>query len=84
MPYRGDDTNLRVWQRFLMLVVGIGGLWFIPTFHNITKLVALPRRTVRAERAVGGKRDDEPQTHGRGQNDSTPNAPRFCNTASFN
>ena len=38
MPYRGDDTNLRVWQRFLMLVVGIGGLWFIPTFHNITKL----------------------------------------------
>ena len=30
-PYRGDDTRL-------MLVVGIGGLWFIPTFHNITKL----------------------------------------------
>ena len=38
MPYRGDDTNLKVWQRFVMLVVGIGGLWFIPTFHNITKL----------------------------------------------
>jgi len=38
MPYRGDDTNLNVWQRFLMLVVGIGGLWFIPTFHDITKL----------------------------------------------
>lgn len=38
MPYRGDDTNLNVWQRLLMLVVGIGGLWFIPTFHNITKL----------------------------------------------
>ncbi len=38
MPYRGDDTNLNVWQRFMMLVVGIGGLWFIPTFHNITKL----------------------------------------------
>lgn len=38
MPYRGDDTNLKVWQRFIMLVVGIGGLWFIPTFHNITKL----------------------------------------------
>lgn len=38
MPYRGDDTNLNVWQRFLMLFVGIGGLWFIPTFHNITKL----------------------------------------------
>lgn len=38
MPYRGDDTNLNVWQRLLMLVVGIGGLWFIPTFHNITGL----------------------------------------------
>ena len=37
-PYRGDDTNLNRWQRFVMLVVGIGGLWFIPTFHNITKL----------------------------------------------
>ncbi len=37
-PYRGDDTNLNRWQRVLMLVVGIGGLWFIPTFHNITKL----------------------------------------------
>lgn len=38
MPYRGDDTNLNVWQRVMMLFVGIGGLWFIPTFHNITKL----------------------------------------------
>ena len=38
MPYRGDDTNLNQWQRIVMLFVGIGGLWFIPTFHNITKL----------------------------------------------
>lgn len=38
LPYRGDDTRLNVWQRVLMLFVGIGGLWFIPTFHNITKL----------------------------------------------
>lgn len=38
MPYRGDDTRLNVWQRLLMLFVGIGGLWFIPTFHSITKL----------------------------------------------
>jgi len=37
-PYRGDDTNLNRWQRIVMLIVGIGGLWFIPTFHNITKL----------------------------------------------
>ncbi len=38
MPYRGRETNLNVWQRIMMLFVGIGGLWFIPTFHNITKL----------------------------------------------
>ena len=38
MPYSGDDTHLNRWQRLLMLFVGIGGLWFIPTFHNITKL----------------------------------------------
>ena len=38
MPFRGDDTNLLPWQRVVMLCVGIGGLWFIPTFHNITKL----------------------------------------------
>ena len=38
LPYRGDDTNLKVWQRLVVLFVGIGGLWFIPTFHNITKL----------------------------------------------
>ena len=38
MPFRGDDTRLNVWQRLLMLLVGLGGLWFIPTFHNITKL----------------------------------------------
>ena len=37
-PFRGDDTRLNRWQRFVMLIVGIGGLWFIPTFHNITKL----------------------------------------------
>ena len=38
IPYRGDGTNLNRWQRMLMLFLGIGGLWFIPTFHNITKL----------------------------------------------
>ncbi|MBR6867507.1 MAG: sodium:proton antiporter [Prevotella sp.] len=37
-PYRGDDTNLNRWQRLVMLFVGIGGLWFIPTFNTITKL----------------------------------------------
>ena len=38
MPYRGNDTNLNVWQRIIVFCVGIGGLWFIPTFHDITKL----------------------------------------------
>ena len=38
LPYRGDDTNMKLWQRGLMFLVGIGGLWFIPTFSAITKL----------------------------------------------
>lgn len=38
LPYRGNETTLNVWQRLLMFLVGIGGLWFIPTFHDITKL----------------------------------------------
>ena len=37
-PYRGDDTRLNRWQRLLMLIVGIGGLWFVPTFLSITRL----------------------------------------------
>jgi len=37
-PYRGDDTRLNRWQRLLMFLVGIGGLWFIPTFRNLTHL----------------------------------------------
>ena len=37
-PYRGNDTRLNRWQRAVMLVVGICGLWFVPTFHDITHL----------------------------------------------
>lgn len=36
LPYRGDDTLLNRPQRLMMFFVGIGGLWFIPTFHRIT------------------------------------------------
>ena len=36
--YRGDDYALPLWQRVLMFIVGIGGLWFIPTFHRLTGL----------------------------------------------
>ena len=39
-PFRGDDTRLNRWQRMLMLFVGIGGLWFIPTFLSITRVPA--------------------------------------------
>ncbi|MBR1387132.1 MAG: sodium:proton antiporter NhaD [Alloprevotella sp.] len=40
LPYRGDDTRLNYTQRIILFVVGIGGLWFIPTFHRITHLPA--------------------------------------------
>ncbi len=36
--YRGNTSPLRLWQRMLLLVIGLGGLWFIPTFHRITQL----------------------------------------------
>mgnify|MGYP000109721146 CR=1 FL=1 len=36
--FRGDDTTLGRSQRLFFLVIGIGGLWFIPTFHRITHL----------------------------------------------
>ena len=39
-PFRGDDTRLNRWQRILMLIVAIGGLWFVPTFLSITRLPA--------------------------------------------
>lgn len=36
--YRGDDSILNRWQYLLMLIVGICGLWFVPTFHRLTLL----------------------------------------------
>lgn len=36
--FRGDDYRLPHWQRGLMLVIGLCGLWFVPTFHRITLL----------------------------------------------
>lgn len=36
--YDGDDSYLMAWQKVLLLIVGIAGLWFIPSFHYITKL----------------------------------------------
>ncbi len=36
--FRGDDRTLALWQRCLLLFFGIGGLWFVPSFHRITLL----------------------------------------------
>ena len=38
MMYRGDDADVRLWQQILMLTLGMGGLWFVPTFYRLTKL----------------------------------------------
>lgn len=65
MPFRGDDTRLNKWQRLLMLLVGIGGLWFIPTFHNITKLSPF-LGAVRAQRTLDCERDLQSQAHEHG------------------
>ncbi len=36
--YRGDDASMPLWQQIVLLVLGIGGLWFVPSFHRITLL----------------------------------------------
>ncbi|MBQ4277071.1 MAG: sodium:proton antiporter [Bacteroidaceae bacterium] len=36
--YDGDDSLLRPWQKVMLLVLGLAGLWSIPTFHTVTKL----------------------------------------------
>jgi len=36
--YDGDDSFLSAWQKVLLLILGIAGLWFIPSFNYITKL----------------------------------------------
>lgn len=36
--FSGDDYILPAWQRFILFVVGILGLWAIPTFHSVTGL----------------------------------------------
>lgn len=36
--YRGDDSLLSIWQKSILFFFGIGGLWFVPSFHRITLL----------------------------------------------
>lgn len=34
--YRGDDSFLSRWQKIMILIVGVGGLWAIPAFKAMT------------------------------------------------
>lgn len=36
--FRGDDSVMPVWQRAVMLFLGLYGLWFVPTFYRLTLL----------------------------------------------
>ena len=36
--YDGNDSSWAAWQKVVLLVLGIAGLWFIPSFHFITSL----------------------------------------------
>lgn len=36
--FRGDDRAVPIWQQHTLLLIGMGGLWFVPTFHRITLL----------------------------------------------
>lgn len=38
IQFRGDDSAIATWQRYLMLFLGICGLWFVPTFYRLTML----------------------------------------------
>lgn len=34
--YRGEDNSMPKWQRLTLLILGILGLWFVPTFYRLT------------------------------------------------
>ncbi len=36
--FRGDDDLLPLWQRIILMAIGMCGLWFVPTFNRITLL----------------------------------------------
>jgi len=38
MMYRGDDTDVKLWHQLLMFILGMCGLWFVPTFYRLTNL----------------------------------------------
>lgn len=36
--YRAEESDMPLWQRITLFVIGVGGLWFVPSFHRITLL----------------------------------------------
>ncbi len=38
MMYRGGDEDIRLWQQLLIFILGMFGLWFVPTFYWLTNL----------------------------------------------
>lgn len=36
--FRGEDADIRMWQQMLLFVLGMSGLWFVPTFYRLTNL----------------------------------------------
>ena len=38
MMFRGDDSDIKLWQQLLMFFLGMFGLWFVPTFYRLTNL----------------------------------------------
>ena len=36
--FRGDNADVKLWQQLLMFFLGMGGLWFVPTFYRLTDL----------------------------------------------
>ncbi len=38
MMFRGDDSDVKLWQQILMLTLAMCGLWFVPTFYRLTNL----------------------------------------------
>ena len=38
MMFRGNDEDVKLWQQILMFIIGMVGLWFVPTFYRLTNL----------------------------------------------
>lgn len=36
--YRGNDADVKLWQQVFIFSLGMGGLWFVPTFYRLTHL----------------------------------------------